>query len=84
MEAVRRRQEAEVLELCADAQEKLAKAKAGYRENPNEETRAAVDAAMEEMHTLRRWLREGGRPAVADHGSAVVGDRPPARRRRGR
>lgn len=81
MEAVRRRQEAEVLELCADAQEKLAKAKAGYRESMSEETRAAVDAAMEEMHTLRRWLREGGRPVV-DEGGAVVSDRPPARRRR--
>jgi|GEM_PF-4343762 len=83
MEAVKRRQEAEILELCANAQDALAAAKKAYAEDPGEKTRVARRQAMEELHALRRWLREGSRPAV-EPGDAAVSDRPPARKKRGR
>lgn len=73
-EAVRRRGELQILELCADEQEHLQAAKAAYEENPNPETLAAKRAAMDEMHRLRRWLRENGRPVLPDGGVVVQGD----------
>lgn len=84
MEAIRRRAEAEILDLCAQAQERLAAAKAAYRATPTPETREARRQAMQEMHRLRAWLRATGRPVLPD-GSAVIGGeaaRPKGRRRR--
>lgn len=71
-EAVRRRGELAVLELCADEQEKLQAAKDAHAANPTEETRAAKQAAMDDMHQLRRWLRENGRPVLPDGDGVVV------------
>lgn len=74
-EAVRRRDELQILELCADEQEHLAAAKEAYDANPTPEMLAAKRAAMDEMHRLRRWLRENGRPVLPDgDGVVVAGD----------
>lgn len=71
-EAVRRRGELQILELCADEQERLQAAKAAYNDDRTEETRAARQQAMDDMHRLRRWLRENGRPVLPDGGGVLV------------
>ncbi|MEV4457006.1 hypothetical protein [Microbispora sp. NPDC049633] len=89
MEAIHRREEAEVLELCADYQERFQTATAAFETNPTPENEAARQAAMDELHLLRRWLRQGGRPVLPDgQGDAVVQagpvgeQRPQGRKRR--
>lgn len=64
-----------MLELCAEQQERLVAAKEAYAANPTAETLAAKRAAMAEMHRLRRWLRENGRPVLpGGDGVMVAGD----------
>lgn len=88
MEAVRNRQVAEVLEACADEQDKLQEVKAAHEAEQTPETLAARRQAMYEMHMFRRWLRDG-RPVIPEgEGDAVVQprtvtrERPKPRRRR--
>lgn len=76
MEAVRQRQVAEVLEACADEQDKLQDVKAAHDEEQTPKSAAAKRQAMYDMHMFRRWLRQGGRPDVPE-GSVVVGQSGP-------
>ncbi|GIH70351.1 hypothetical protein [Sphaerimonospora thailandensis] len=89
MEAIRRRAEVEILELCADQQERLAEAKQAFDADPSPETLAAKKQAMAEMRSFRAWLRSAGRPVISDGGgdavvqSQTVEERPAGRARRG-
>ena len=81
MEAIRRREEADVLDACAEQQERLQEAKAAAATDPSPENLAAKRQAEQEMHEFRRWLRTNGRPVLPDgDGAAVAGaDAQPAR-----
>jgi hypothetical protein len=84
LEAVRQREVAQVLDLCATQQESLAEAKQRAAEDPSPENVAAKKDAMAEMRAFRAWLREGSRSTLPQ-GEAPVPQpqRPKGRIRRG-
>ncbi|MEU8196334.1 hypothetical protein AB0C10_21360 [Microbispora amethystogenes] len=57
LEAIRLREQAEMLEACADVQEHLAAAKGAASDDPSPDTIAAKRQAMADTHEFRRWVR---------------------------
>lgn len=61
IEAMLHREKAEMLEACADQQEKLAQAKQDFEADPTPENAEARRSAMTEMYEFRKWVRSVAR-----------------------
>lgn len=78
--AAKAREEAEVLDACARAEDALTAARAAWEADPTPETLAAYEQAQAEMYRLRSFLRA----AAQERKVAAVPARPAGRVRRDR
>lgn len=65
LQAALRREEAEVLEACAEAEDRLTAAREAWEQYPTPETLAAFETAQAEMYRLRSFLRAAAQEKAA-------------------